>query len=32
MSCTTCPYCGKGIDEDFDAEHEGMCKEEHEDE
>lgn len=30
MSCTICPHCGKGIDEDYDAEHEGICKEEQE--
>ena len=30
MSITTCPYCDKWIDEDFDAEHEEICKEENE--
>lgn len=29
MSITNCKYCERVVDEDFDAEHEGMCRVEH---
>ena len=28
MSIATCPYCGKTYDQDFEVEHEEICKEE----
>ena len=27
MSCTICPHCDRGIDEDYDAEHVENCEE-----